>query len=100
MGEENDKTHPRPTPSGNTREKNSVTQEKVKPSAMEDTVGMDDIPLEKASIMECFRKEAVLRRVLKGEQDLSSQRQIGRYAMLYDRFRKSRKMGKEWRQGV
>lgn len=36
-------------------------------------MGMDDIPLEKANITECFRKEVVLRGALKSEQDLSSQ---------------------------
>lgn len=100
MGEENDKTNPRLTPSGNTQEKNSVTQEKVKPSAIEDTVGIDDIPLEKANIMECFRIEAVLRYALKSEQDLSCQRQKGRHGVLYDRFRESRKMGERRETGV
>lgn len=72
MGEENDKADPRPTSLGNTQEENSATQE-VKPSGMEGTMGMDDIPLEKANIVEYFRKEVELRWVLKSEQELSSQ---------------------------
>lgn len=45
---------------GGTCRRETVTREKDEPSAMEANVGISDIPIKEADIMECSREEVAL----------------------------------------
>ena len=57
MQEENDKVNPGTGSSRNSWEESYASQGMATPSAMEENVGTDDNPLEKASTKECSREE-------------------------------------------